>query len=93
VASASRGADTKAPISGQRALRTDALRAALPFAAGFGMEIGITVDAVRAGYRLGEYELDLKHRATGRTLGGFRHRGVQLRDFARVYRARSRTGK
>ena len=87
------GADTKAPISGQRALRTDALRAALPFAAGFGMEIGITVDAVRAGYRLGEYELDLKHRATGRTLGGFRHRGVQLRDFARVYRARSRTGK
>lgn len=78
------GADTRAPISGQRALRTETLRATLPFAAGFGMEIGMTVDAVRAGYRLGEYELDLEHRATGRSFGGFVHRGIQLRDFARV---------
>ena len=45
-------AETAAPISGQRALRAEALRATLPFAAGFGMEIGMTVDAVRAGYRL-----------------------------------------
>jgi glycosyltransferase involved in cell wall biosynthesis len=84
------GADTKAPISGQRALRTETLRATLPFATGFGMEIGMTVDAVRAGYRLGEYELDLEHRATGRSLSGFLHRGNQLRDFVRVYAARSR---
>jgi glycosyltransferase involved in cell wall biosynthesis len=82
------GADTKAPISGQRALRAETLRATLPFAASFGMEIGMTVDAVRAGYRLGEYELELEHRATGRTLSGFRHRAVQLRDFARVYLAK-----
>lgn len=82
------GAEATAPISGQRALRTEALRAALPFATGFGMEIGMTVDAVRAGYRLGEYPLDLEHRATGRTLAGFTHRAGQLRDFARAYRAR-----
>jgi len=82
------GADTKAPISGQRALRTEVLRDTLPFAASFGMEIGMSVDAVRAGYRLGEYELDLEHRATGRTLAGFRHRGAQLWDFARVYTSR-----
>ena len=31
----------------------------------------MTIDAVRAGYRLREYELDLSHRATGRTLAGF----------------------
>jgi glycosyltransferase involved in cell wall biosynthesis len=84
------GADTKAPISGQRALRAETLRATLPFAASFGMEIGMTVDAVRAGYRLGEYELELEHRATGRSLAGFRHRALQLRDFARVYLARRR---
>jgi glucosyl-3-phosphoglycerate synthase len=54
------------------------------------MEIGMTVDAVRGGYRLGEYELDLEHRASGRTVAGFRHRAVQLRDFARVYVARRR---
>jgi glycosyltransferase involved in cell wall biosynthesis len=83
-------AETTAPISGQRALRIEVLRATLPFATGFGMEIGMTVDAVRAGYRLGEYEVDLEHRATGRTAGGFRHRGAQLRDFVRVHLSRAR---
>jgi glycosyltransferase involved in cell wall biosynthesis len=87
------GAETEAPISGQRALRVEALRATLPFAAGFGMEIGITVDAVRAGFRLREYELDLEHRATGRNLSGFLHRGRQLSDFARVYLSRARGGR
>ena len=82
------GAETEAPISGQRAMRVEVLRAALPFAYGYGMEIGMTVDAVRAGFRLGEYELDLEHRATGRDLGGFLHRAKQLRDFLRVYASR-----
>ena len=82
------GAEAEAPISGQRALRVDALRATLPFARGFGMEIGMTVDAVRAGYRLREYELDLEHRATGRDAAGFLHRGRQLLDFARAYASR-----
>jgi glycosyltransferase involved in cell wall biosynthesis len=84
------GLETEAPISGQRALRTDALRAALPFAKGYGMEIGMTVDVVRAGYRLCEYQLDLEHRATGRDIRGFLHRGGQLRDFALVFFARWR---
>jgi glycosyltransferase involved in cell wall biosynthesis len=82
------GQETTAPISGQRALRTEALQATLPFAPDFGMEIGMTVDAVRAGYRLREYELDLEHRATGRSAAGFLHRGAQLRDFLRVYVSR-----
>jgi glycosyltransferase involved in cell wall biosynthesis len=84
------GFEARAPISGQRALRVEALRAALPFAPGFGMEIGMTVDAVRAGYRVGEYDLDLEHRATGRDAAGFLHRAVQLRDFARVFLSRLR---
>lgn len=79
------GFEAEAPISGQRAMRGEALRATLPFARGYGMEIGMTVVAVRAGYRVGEYELDLEHRATGRTLGGFAHRARQLVDFARAY--------
>ncbi len=79
------GLEATAPISGQRAMRVEALCAALPFARGYGMEVGMTIDAVRAGYRLREYELDLSHRATGRSAAGFLHRGRQLRDFARVY--------
>jgi glycosyltransferase involved in cell wall biosynthesis len=78
------GLETEAPISGQRAMRVEVLRAVLPFARGYGMEIGMTVDAVRAGFRLREYELDLEHRATGRDFKGFLHRAGQLRDFLRV---------
>ncbi len=84
------GAEPAAPISGQRAMRAGLLRETLPFAAGFGMEIGITVDAVRAGYRLREYELDLDHRPTGRSPRGFAHRAAQLRDFMRAYLSRRR---
>jgi glycosyltransferase involved in cell wall biosynthesis len=84
------GFEATAPISGQRAMRVEVLRAALPFARGYGMEIGMTVDTVRAGYRVGEYELDLSHRATGRSLSGFLHRARQLLDFIRAYRARHR---
>ena len=82
------GLRTHAPISGQRALRQQALADTLPFAHGFGMEIGMTIDAVRAGHRLTEIELDLTHRASGRTLAGFVHRGRQLLDFLRVYVSR-----
>jgi glycosyltransferase involved in cell wall biosynthesis len=87
------GLEASAPISGQRAVRVEALPAVLPFARGYGMEIGMTIDAVRAGYRLREYELDLSHRATGRSPAGFVHRARQLADFARVYLSRRRTDR
>jgi hypothetical protein len=79
------GLDTRAPISGQRALSYSALEAVTPFHAAFGMEIGMTIDAVRAGLRVKEIELELAHRATGKSLAGFLHRGRQLKDFLRVY--------
>lgn len=82
------GLHTRAPISGQRALTAAALRDVLPFAYGYGMEIGMTIDAVRAGHTLVEVELDLSHRASGRTLAGFAHRARQLLDFAAVHAAR-----
>ena len=82
------GAEPQAPISGQRAMSLDVLRAVLPFAPAYGMETGMTIDAVRAGYRLGEYEIDLAHKATGKSLKGFIHRFRQLLDFARVGWAR-----
>ena len=84
------GFRAEAPISGQRAMRTEVLREVLPFADGFGMELGMTVDAVRAGHRVKEIELPLTHRATYRTVGGFLHRLRQLRDFRRAVRARER---
>ena len=82
------GLATKAPLSGQRALRARSLSQVLPFAAGYGMEVGMTIDAVRAGMRVREIELDLSHRVSGRTPAGFAHRGRQLLDVARAYAAR-----
>lgn len=84
------GYEATAPISGQRAMSAAVLRDVLPFAPRYGMEIGMTVDAVRAGHRVAEIELPLSHRATGKTLAGFIHRGRQLRDFLAVHRSRRR---
>jgi glycosyltransferase involved in cell wall biosynthesis len=84
------GFEAAAPISGQRAMRVQTLRATLPFARGYGMELAMTVDAVRAGCTVRELELDLAHRATGRNLAGFLHRGRQLLDFALAFVSRLR---
>ena len=69
-------------------MRAATLRDLLPFADGFGMEIGMTVDAVRAGHRVKEIELPLEHRATYRTIGGFLHRGAPAARLRRAVRAR-----
>lgn len=79
------GVEFTAPISGQRALRGDTLARVLPFAPRFGMEVSMTIDTVRGGGTVIEVPLDLAHRATGRSVLGFVHRGRQLLDFAAVY--------
>jgi glycosyltransferase involved in cell wall biosynthesis len=79
------GRRLEAPLSGQRALTKEALTAVLPFARGFGMETAMDIDVLRKGFTLKEVELQLEHRATGRTAAGFAHRGRQLIDIARVY--------
>jgi hypothetical protein len=68
------------PLSGQRFLSAGTRAAVFPLAPGFGAETRMTIDAVRAGVAVDEVELDLRHRATGRDLAGFLHRGRQLVD-------------
>ncbi|MGZ4352925.1 MAG: glycosyltransferase, partial [Gaiellaceae bacterium] len=74
------GFEPREPLSGQRALSARARAACFPLAPGFGCEVRGTIDAVRAGLRVEEVELELEHRATGRDLRGFLHRGRQLAD-------------
>ena len=83
------GERLREPLSGQRAMRISTLRELIPFAKGWGLETGMSIDALRAGYRLQEVELPLTHRATGRTPAGFLHRAAQLRDIRRAVRSRS----
>jgi glycosyltransferase involved in cell wall biosynthesis len=87
------GPELSAPISGQRAMRGEVLAAVTPFAPRFGMETAMNIDAARAGFAIVEIELPLAHRATGRSLRGFAHRGRQLVDFLRVYWDRRSVGR
>jgi hypothetical protein len=74
------GLDTREPLSGQRALSATARETCFPLAPGFGCEVRMTIDAARAGLRVEERVLPLRHRATGRDPRGFLHRGRQLLD-------------
>jgi glycosyltransferase involved in cell wall biosynthesis len=71
------GYTAEEPLSGQRAASTHALSACRPFARGFGLETAMTIDAARAGLRIEEIAVDLRHRPTGRNARGFLHRGRQ----------------
>jgi glucosyl-3-phosphoglycerate synthase len=79
------GVETREPLSGQRYVTPAAREAVFPLAAGFGCESAMTVDAVGAGLQLQELDLPLEHRATGRNLRGFLHRGRQLRDIVLAF--------
>jgi glycosyltransferase involved in cell wall biosynthesis len=81
---ASRGFETSAPLSGQRALTRIALDACRPLADGFGLETAMTMDLVRLGFRVVEVPVDMTHRATGRGFEGFVHRGRQGVDIVRA---------
>lgn len=74
------GFEAREPLSGQRALSKAARTRCFPLAAGFGCEVGMTVDALAGSLVVREIELPLEHRATGRDLVGFLHRGRQFVD-------------
>jgi hypothetical protein len=82
--------DAREPLSGQRALTAAALAAVRPLAPGFGLEVGMTIDAVRAGLRVVEIPIEgLSHRPTGRGARGFAHRARQGADILAAVAARS----
>lgn len=68
------------PLSGQRVLRKEVWEAIDGFRPGWGMEVGMTIDAYHHGFRIVEIPLKLTHRETGRNLAGFLHRGEQFWD-------------
>ena len=82
------GWSPRAPISGQRCLTRRAFELASPLAAGWGVEVGMTVDVLRAGLVVEEVDIDLQHRATGSDLAAQLHRAAQLRDVTRALAAR-----
>lgn len=72
------GRKVTSPLSGQRAVCREVVQRLGGFAGGFGVEVSLTVGALHHGFTVVEVPLALKHRAYGRTLRGFLHRGRQL---------------
>ena len=88
------GFEAQQPLSGQRAVSGSALETCRPLAPGFGVEVAMTIDALRAGLRLLEIPATgLAHRATGRDVAGFAHRGRQGADILRAVAIRSLRGR
>jgi glycosyltransferase involved in cell wall biosynthesis len=83
------------PLSGMRCLSPAAVEAATPFARGWGVEVGMTVDVLDAGLTILEVPCDLQHRVTGTDWRSQVHRAAQYRDVAlalAVRRLRRRLG-
>ncbi len=79
-----------APLSGQRALRREVLQRVGGFERGFGAEVALTVDALRAGFRVLEVPVTMTHRVTGRDWPAVRHRARQFLAIARALWMRRR---
>ena len=76
------------PLSGQRCLTREALSAAQPLAAGWGVEVGMTIDLLVKGFTVQEIACKLFHRPTGDNFAGQMHRASQYRDVVRAVAAR-----
>ncbi|HEY8821147.1 MAG TPA: glycosyltransferase [Dermatophilaceae bacterium] len=68
------------PLSGMRCLSREAFETASPLARGWGVEVGLTIDVLRAGLRVIEVPCALQHRVSGSDWRGQVHRARQYRD-------------
>lgn len=76
------------PLSGTRCITRETWDAVQPLAHGWGVETGLTIDALHQGLWVKEVPANLEHRATGKDLQGQLHRAAQLRDVIRALVAR-----
>jgi len=66
------------PLSGQRALRRDALAAVRTWGWGFGLELALSLQVLRAGFAVREVDTAFAHRVTGFAWRHLLHRARQL---------------
>ncbi|WP_366180735.1 glycosyltransferase [Actinomyces timonensis] len=82
-----------APLSGQRCLTRAAYDAAQPFAEGWGVEVGMTIDVLVAGLAVIEVPCDIQHRASGNDMAGKLHRAAQYRAVMHAIARRKLCGR
>lgn len=82
--------ELSSPLSGQRAMTREVLKAVTPFYEAYGVELGMTLHALANGFRVQEVLTHMRHNETGRDLQGFLHRGKQYADVWRVIQLEKR---
>jgi len=79
------GSIWKQPLSGQRAIKRQVIeKIEGTFASGFGVEVALTLVAVKAGFKVIEVETAFRHRVTENNWMDLLHRSKQLIDVAKV---------
>jgi glycosyltransferase involved in cell wall biosynthesis len=78
------GVELDATLSGQRIFKKEVLERfdEIPF--GYGVEVGMTIDILKHGYKIKEVLVNMTHSETGRNLKGFVHRGKQYYHIKKV---------
>ena len=74
------GWEATQPLSGMRCISRVALETAKPLARGWGVEVALTIDVVRAGLTVREVPCELRHRVSGPGWRDQLHRAAQYRD-------------
>lgn len=82
--------EMRSPLSGQRAIRREVLDRIGRLEEGYGVDVALTVDALRLGASVLEIPVEITHRELGKTIRGFAHRARQWRDVRRALRKRTR---
>jgi glycosyltransferase involved in cell wall biosynthesis len=72
------GFTSSAPLSGQRAIRREVLNRIGRLSDGFGVEVGLTIDAVKLGFIVREQTVPFAHRESGRDMQDWLHRAKQF---------------
>ncbi len=65
-------------LSGQRVFKREVLENIVLPTGGYGVEVDMTIDILKKGYKIQEVPVNMKHAETGRDLKGFKHRGKQF---------------
>ena len=82
------GLEMMSPLSGQRVMTREVFKSLGRFASGYGVEVGLTIDVARKGFRIREVDVNMTHAETGRDLKGFAHRGKQFVHILKVLASR-----
>ncbi|QRV02123.1 glycosyltransferase [Arcanobacterium phocisimile] len=83
------GWNPRQPLSGQRCITRTAFDVITPLAPGWGVEVGMTIDLLVAGFTVQEVPCDLRHRVSTNDFAGQLHRAAQLRGVLKALASRT----